>query len=67
MLELIVTAGQALCLMGYLYGAYVVITNSDAFTMLSQKKAPEDTAAFIHAPHNHRLNLSMRAYPEWEW
>ena len=31
MLDVLFTWGQVLCLAGYVYGAYLVITHSDAF------------------------------------
>jgi len=43
MLDFLFGCGQVLCLAGYLYGAYLVITNSDAFKSVEGKKR-EDSA-----------------------
>lgn len=38
MLDFLFTWGQVLCLAGYVYGAYLVITHSDAFRSNEVKK-----------------------------
>ena len=39
MLDFLFTWGQVLCLAGYVYGAYLVITHSDAFSSKDGKEA----------------------------
>ena len=62
MLDLLFTWGQVLCLAGYVYGAYLVITHSDAFKSNEGKKG--ERFAWRRDPDEERL---VRRYLRSNW
>ena len=61
MLDFLFTWGQVLCLAGYAYGAYLVITHSDAFRSNDAKDAERFT--WRRNPDEERL---LRKYLRWD-
>ena len=53
MLDFLFTWGQVLCLAGYVYGAYLVITHSDAFKSNEAKQG--ERFAWRRDPDEERL------------
>ena len=53
MLDFLFTWGQVLCLAGYVYGAYLVITHNDAFKSNDAKDVERFT--WRRNPHEERL------------
>lgn len=62
MIDFLFICGQILCLAGYLYGAYLVITHSDAFKPNDEKKRED------FAPQSDpKEDLVWRKYLRSDW